>query len=186
MTKSTIKPWEVIKKNYLFENKYMTLRQEIVRLPTGQIHEDYFIREWVGFVTIFAMTEDGRVLMNREYKHGVKDLITTLPAGMIDDGEHPLEAVKRELKEETGYEVACDPELVGQYVIDPSGCDGHMYLYFCDNVKFTGGKVEDDPSEQIENMLLSVNTLREMLNSGEISAIGQIAAIRTILDMKGL
>lgn len=185
MGKANYKPWEVLEKKYLFENKYMTLRQEIVQLPTGQINTDYFIREWDGFVTIFAMTSDGQILLNREYKHGVKDVIVTLPAGMIDEGEDPLEAVKRELIEETGYE-ASEPEMVGRYIIDPSACDGHMYLYFCDNIEFKGGKVEDDPSEEIENLLVTPDELRAMMDSGEIAAIAQIAAIRTILDMKGL
>lgn len=184
--KYTHQAWEVLEKKYLFENKYMTLRQEVVQLPTGQVHEDYFIREWEGFVTIFAMTNDGRILLNREYKHGVKDVIVTLPAGMIDEGEGPMEAVKRELIEETGYVVAQEPEAIGRYIIDPSACDGHMYLYFCDNIEFKGGKIEDDPGEEIENLLVTPDELRAMMDSGEINAIAQIAAIRTILEMKGL
>jgi 8-oxo-dGTP pyrophosphatase MutT (NUDIX family) len=178
-------PWKVLEKKYLFENKYMTLRQEVVELPSGDINHDYFIREWDGFVSMFAMTDEGKILICREYKHGVKKDIYTLPSGMIDEGENPFDTVKRELQEETGY-CARDPELVGRYVIDPSSCDGHMYLYFCSNVKFIGGKIEDDPGEEIENLFVTPEELREMLADGRIDCIAQIAAIRTVMDIKGL
>ena len=74
-----------------------------MELPSGVVVEDYFVRESRGFCVVFALTPDENVLLVRQYKHGVGEIVTDLPAGVIDAGETPETCAVRELAEETGF-----------------------------------------------------------------------------------
>src|SRR5579872_3649919 len=96
--------WRVTASHYVIDTPHLRLREDTVELPDGTIVERYFVRESRGFVVIFALTPDRRVVLVRQYKHGIGRVVLELPAGAIDPGETPMETARRELSEETGYE----------------------------------------------------------------------------------
>src|SRR4051812_21387285 len=98
-----IRPWRVLKSELAFENKWAKIRHDECELPGGQIVEDYYYWEGGDFSQVFALTLDREVVLTRQYKHGVKEVVLELPAGMISSNELPLVTAKRELQEETGY-----------------------------------------------------------------------------------
>lgn len=175
-------PWDILSTEHLLQNPFLCVRRERVRVPTGE-EADYYINEREGWAAVFGVTPEGKVVLNRQYKHGVRRVITELPAGSIDPGESPEEAARREFLEETGYE-AGDLEFIARYAIDPTSCDGFMYLYYANPVRRVGPRTSTDPLERIENILVDVSDLRTMIGSGEIDAMGQVAAILTVLGKK--
>ena len=74
-----------------------------MELPSGVVVENYFVRESRGFSVVCALTPDDQILLVRQYKHGIGEMVTELPAGMIDEGETPAACAARERTEETGY-----------------------------------------------------------------------------------
>ena len=102
LSKKELKKWEILKSKRIIDNKYLKVRQDTVRLPDGTIYNDYYVREEKGWSAIFCLTEDGKVVLNRQYKHGIGEIVLELPAGRIEEGESPEESIKRELEEETG------------------------------------------------------------------------------------
>lgn len=96
--------WEKISEETVYEG-YRNIIRKIFRLPNGQ--------EWAfdvisvpSFATVGAITKEGEVILVEQYRPGPEKMIVSFPEGRIDLGEIPIEAAKRELLEETGYQAA--------------------------------------------------------------------------------
>src|ERR1700761_3754617 len=86
----------------LLKGNFLTVRRHTVRLPNGNTAT----REYVvhpGAVVGVPLLDDGRVVLERQYRYPLAHVMTEFPAGKIDSGEDPLVCGKRELLEETGY-----------------------------------------------------------------------------------
>lgn len=95
--------WKTLASEYLFRRPWLTARRDTVQLPNGVVHDEYYVLEYPTWVNVIAITTDGRFVMVEQYRHGLQDIFTELPAGVADAGETPLETAKRELLEETGF-----------------------------------------------------------------------------------
>lgn len=86
----------------LFDGNFLRARRDTVRLPNGSTAtREYIVHP--GAVVIVALLDDGRVLLERQYRYPVARVMTEFPAGKLDPGEEPLACGRRELLEETGY-----------------------------------------------------------------------------------
>ena len=95
--------WAIVSTEYLIRRPWLTARKDVVRLPDGRINPEYWILEYPDWVNVIAITKEGLMVMERQYRHGLGKTCFELPCGVIEEGETPLEAAKRELLEETGY-----------------------------------------------------------------------------------
>lgn len=102
-TKYDDRKWEILSSEYLIRRPWLTARRDMVRLPNGTVHDEYYVLEYPDWVNVIALTSDGHFLMERQYRHGLQWTGYELCAGVCEAGEAPLEAAKRELYEETGY-----------------------------------------------------------------------------------
>lgn len=129
MRKSRLQLWETRKNQKLFvAEPRIKLSVQQVCLPGGRVVDDYYQIRLAEFTVIFAQTTDGKVIVERQYKHGVGKVNLVLPAGVIEDGEDPLAAAQRELLEETGY-TSDDWQPLGRFVVhDNYGC-GRAHLF---------------------------------------------------------
>ncbi|WP_150523543.1 NUDIX hydrolase [Roseibium sediminis] len=96
--------WLLLENEKVFEIKNrVRVNRHKVWLPDNRVIDDYYHIDLPSFVTIYAVNEQGEVLLLEQYKHGVGEVCLTLPGGQIDPGEEPEFAARRELLEETGY-----------------------------------------------------------------------------------
>ena len=95
--------WKILSSEYLVKRPWLTARRDVAQLPDGRINNEYYVLEYPDWVNIIAITEDGLMVMERQYRHGLGNTCYELPCGVIEEGETPLEAAKRELLEETGF-----------------------------------------------------------------------------------
>lgn len=96
--------WDVLGSVYLFRRPWLTLRQDRVCLPGGAVIDEYFVLEYPTWVNVVAVTSEGRVVLIRQYRHGLGRVGVELPAGVVEPGDpSPESAAQRELLEETGY-----------------------------------------------------------------------------------
>ncbi len=95
--------WEVIDSEYVFRRPWLTARRDHVKLPTGAELPEYYVLEYPDWVNVVALTAEGKFVLIRQYRHALGETRYELCAGVVEDGETPLEAAKRELSEETGY-----------------------------------------------------------------------------------
>lgn len=183
MSEERLRPWRILSSDYRIETKFLRLRADRIELPSGEIVEDYFVRESRGFCVVFALTPDWNVLLVRQYKHGAAQVVTELPAGMIDEGETPQTCATRELAEETGY-TGSAPELVRTFLADPTNATGRFYLFVVRDAVRTC-EPAFDLTEDIEVDRAPLDEVRAMALDGRIAAGSQVAAVLVALAHLG-
>lgn len=94
---------EVVSSEYLFRRPWLTVRRDSLRLPDGRLNPEFYVLEYPSWVNVIAITDDGRFVMIHQYRHGLGRYGTELCAGVVEAGEEPVDAARRELLEESGY-----------------------------------------------------------------------------------
>jgi 8-oxo-dGTP pyrophosphatase MutT (NUDIX family) len=180
------RPWKVVSTRQVLDTPFLKIRSEEVALPNGTILSDYYIIENRGWVGIVPITEDGRFILNKQYKHGIGLAVLEFPAGGIDPHEvDPLDAAKRELMEETGYSVEPEQiELLSHMISNPTSAVTEIWFYLARNVRKTGAQ-KIDPAEVIENILVTPAELVALLHSDHFKVQGHIAAAYLALERMG-
>ena len=88
----------------MIRSSWATLRVDECELPDGRIMSEYYVLEYPDWVNGVGITEEGKIVMVRQYRHAGGLVSLELPGGCVEDGESPAEAMAREMLEETGYE----------------------------------------------------------------------------------
>lgn len=179
-------PWKTLSYQQIIDTPHLKVRREQVAVPNGPIIPDYYIIENRGWAGIVPVTEDGRFLINKQYKHGIGLEVLEFPAGGLDPQEDdPLITAKRELMEETGYSVADDQiELLAHMYANPTGARTRIWWYLARNVRKTGQQ-KVDPFEVIENRLITPAELLALLHNGSFNVQGQVGAAYMALERLG-
>jgi len=96
--------WKVLTREYLARKPWYTVRVDRVETPNGTVIPEYWVSEYAPWVNVVAVTPNDRVVLIRQYRHGIGAVHYELPAGTTDPEDTSLEeAARRELREETGY-----------------------------------------------------------------------------------
>jgi ADP-ribose pyrophosphatase len=176
--------WKRRATRLLVDSPHMRLRSDEVELPDGTVIADYYVRESAGFVVIFAVTNDERIVLVRQYRYGSDGIHLELPAGTLDAGEDPLDCAKRELLEETGY-AGTHWESVGEYFAEPVRSNSKAYMFLTRGVRRIQAP-QLDPTEVIDVEEATFDELRVMLKDGRIDAGHAVAASYRALDHLGM
>lgn len=112
----------------IFDGIILHVFKDTVQLPNGNPATREVIRH-VGAVGVVPVTDDGKVIVEQQFRYPLDQVITEIPAGKLDSfAEDRLSAAKRELEEETGYTAKEWTEL-GDYYPTPAYCDERITLY---------------------------------------------------------
>jgi ADP-ribose pyrophosphatase len=177
--------WQILSSEYIVDTPHLRLRRDAIELPGGVEIRDYYVRETRGFAVIFATTPDDRVVLVRQYKHGIDDIVLELPAGGIDPGESAVACAARELSEETGYVgTPEEPEFVASFVTDPTNSNGRFHLFHAHDARVRAEQ-HFDLTEAITVELATLDELRSYVRAGAIAVNSHVAAIYFMLDRLG-
>ena len=158
--------WRVLDTEYLYRRPWLTVRRDTVQLPTGTVHPEYYVLEYPKWINVIAITDAGEYVMVKQYRHGLSIVATELCAGVVEEGEDPMDGAKRELLEETGY-AGGEWELSMVISANPGSQNNLSYCYTARGVKKVSGQHLDE-TEDISVVLLSEEQVREMLLTDDI------------------
>ena len=172
--------WKRLGSERLLETPYFSLRSDRLRLPDGGIKDPYYVIERPDAAIIFPLTADGEVVLVNQYRPPLETMELGLPAGLLEDGEGPEEAARRELSEETGY-AGGEWELLGSVASSPSLKDNRAYLFLARGV---GESTAPNPDEHelVEVVRVPVKELLDLVRSGKIVSSSGVAAIMLALE----
>lgn len=150
--------WKIDKSEYLIKDKHLTVRSDTVTLPTGACINNFYVLEYPEWINVIAITEDGRFVLEKQYRHGVQKVGIEICAGTVEVGETPEEAARRELLEETGY-FGGEWSLYSVTTPNPSSMNNYNYTFLARGVK----KVTDQQLEITEDIDIFLATSQEVL-----------------------
>ena len=159
--------WRVISSEYLFNDLWFKVRKDVCKTPQGKIVDPYYVYEFSEWVTAVPVTEDGKIVMVRQYRHALGEICIELPGGCIDDTDgSPEEGIRRELLEETGYAFE-QVQKLGVISANPSTNNNLMHMFIA-----TGGrKIAEqvlDHNEEIEVFEVSIEELQQLVEERKI------------------
>ena len=172
-----LKPWTTLARRVEFSGgPIREIAKETVQLPDGRIVPDFYTARMGDYALVYAVTTEGKVLVLRQYKHGVGRVCLTFPGGYVAPGEDPAIAAQRELLEETGYRgVNLIP--LGSFVTNANqGCNtAHMF-------RVDGCQWECAPnSGDLEEMELTQFSPVELLTPSRFAEMGVLSYVTLVL-----
>ncbi|MBK6647498.1 MAG: NUDIX hydrolase [Anaerolineales bacterium] len=163
-------PWKILDSHYI----HPRFRIDKVELVNGKVFEPV-VFEFRSWANIVALTKDNEVVLVRQYRHGVREMLLELPGGVVDEGENPLEGARRELMEETGYSAGNMIE-VGRIYPNPAIQHNTLFCYLATDVELTGSQHFDE-TEELEVHLVKLDELLQMVKRGEFKHALHVAVL---------
>lgn len=172
-----------LSKEYIYKGKIINLRRDNALLPNGKTAFREIV-EHNGGVCVVPLDNDGNIYMVNQFRYPYSEIVTEIPAGKLEKGEDPLEAGKRELKEEVGA-IAENYTFLGKLYPSPGYCGEIIYMYLAQNLTF--GDTNPDDDEFLEPIKTPLKKAVDMILNGELAdSKTQAAVLKTyLLKTKG-
>lgn len=148
----------------IFEESIIQIRRDRLRLSPHHTYQYYSLVTKPLAVVILATTSDGRYVLTEEYRHPTGRILLSCPGGYIDGEESPLEAAKRELLEETGYQ-AHSVEIIGS-AYPYAGVSTQKTLYVRATEASWHSPIQLESSEIIHTILKTQEELNQAIDQG--------------------
>jgi 8-oxo-dGTP pyrophosphatase MutT (NUDIX family) len=175
--------WKQISSKYIIEDTWATVRVDRCLRPDGKIIEPYYVYEFPDWVTAFALTKEGKVIVERQFRYALNQTHFEMPGGCVDATDDTLQdAIARELLEETGY--AFDTyEYIGSSSANPSTNNNLMHFYLAKG----GEKIATqnlDEGEDIEVYFMEIDEVIELVKTNQIiQSMHQELIMRALLKL---
>ena len=171
---SPLQPWTVLTSELAFDHPWAKVRRDVCQIDDGTLIDGYYYWEGGDFVQICAITTDRQIVVVRQYKHGVRELVRELPAGMVDARDlSPLATAQRELREETGFESSMWIAL-GTLNVSSAKSTTRAHVFLALDAR-CAEQQELDLTERIEVELYTQPQIMELITRGEIHDSNSLA-----------
>jgi ADP-ribose pyrophosphatase len=168
------KPWKVLSSQVNKSFRIFNLRIDRAHSPRTQAAHDFYILESTDWVNVIPITSRGEVVLIRQYRHGTKEVTLEIPGGIVEPGDTPETAARRELVEETGFK---EREMIflGSVHPNPAFLTNRCFTYLATDVAEVQTQEQDD-KEDIEVEVKSLEDVPRLIQRGEITHALVLAA----------
>jgi ADP-ribose pyrophosphatase len=167
--------WPALSREVLNDYEIFHTVRLRTRSPKDGTERTFHFCESPHGVTVVALTPDERMVLVEQFRHPLRRVTLETPAGVIDEGEDPVAAGVRELREETGFEVE-SAEHLGCVAINPSWQTTRLHVVAARCARPTGEK-DEDVTEDTRVRLVPLADVRRMVVEGEIDSATAVAAL---------
>jgi ADP-ribose pyrophosphatase len=171
---------ETLSSRRIYQGRAVSLRVDTVRLPSGR-ETTREVVEHEECVAVVAVDDRDNVLLVKQYRQPVEKELLEIVAGGIDPGESPEDAVRREMREETGF-LPKKVQRLGGFYSAPGYSNEYLYLYLATDLTHNPLRAED--TESISLVRLPLNQIPELIASGAIADAKSIAGLLAYLEYR--
>ena len=162
----------------VYQGNFLELKLDHIQLPDGKVgYREYLTHP--GAVAIVALLDDGRILLERQYRYPINQAVIEIPAGKLDPQELALQCAKRELREETGYE-ALEWEFLGRIHPVISYSTEFIDIYLAK--KLQKGDSQLDEGEFLDVFAASLEELSTWISRGLVTDVKTIISSYWLKD----
>ncbi|MDO4563562.1 MAG: NUDIX hydrolase [Clostridia bacterium] len=170
---------KTLSKDYKFKGEVVNLRVDTVKTPGGNSATREIV-EHPGGVAIVAITDEGNIVMERQYRRPFDDILYEVPAGKLNYGEDPKECGMRELEEETGYK-AKSFESLGFIYPSPGFSNETLHLYVAKGLY--QGEMHRDKDEYLDVEEAPLQELVDQIIAGTISDAKTVVSLLKVNEL---
>ncbi|MBK9382522.1 MAG: NUDIX hydrolase [Chitinophagaceae bacterium] len=176
--------WKTLSSEYLFNDRWFKVRRDKCETPGGKIVDPYYVYEFSTWVGALPVTEEGKIIMVRQYRHALGETCLEIPGGCVDDTDTNVEyAVARELLEETGYSFTSF-DYLGKISPNPSTNSNLLHMFLAKGGKKVGEQNLDE-NEEIEVVEMTLDELKQLLRENKIVQAMHVSCILYALEKLG-
>ena len=159
--------WKITSSRQIADCRVFKVREDFCRRDTDDKESTFFVIESPDWVNVIGLTKDKQVILIEQFRHGAEEIITEIPGGMIDDGEEPETAARRELLEETGYS-AEKLIYLGKTHPNPAIQNNLIYHFLAADCEKTGDTSFDE-HESVVTKLFSMDEVDKLIADGKMT-----------------
>ena len=174
--------WKVIRSEPGPDLRIFRSRYDWIENPRNQKMIQALILEAPDWVNVVALTPEEKIVAVRQFRFGIRRQSLEIPAGLIDPGEPPLEAARRELAEETGYTTG-EWKSLGWSYANPAFLDNRAHHFLATNVRRTRAP-QFDAGEDIACTELTLEEARRAIQAGTMRNAMTLLALSKVFDMR--
>ncbi|XLG10853.1 isopentenyl pyrophosphate and dimethylallyl pyrophosphate dip [Bacillus subtilis] len=157
---------KTIAKEQIFSGKVIDLYVEDVELPNGKASKREIVKH-PGAVAVLAVTDEGKIIMVKQFRKPLERTIVEIPAGKLEKGEDPEYTALRELEEETGYTAKKLTKITAFYT-SPGFADEIVHVFLAEELSVLEEKRELDEDEFVEVMEVTLEDALKLIESREV------------------
>lgn len=157
---------KTLERKEIFTGNLISVHVDEVELPDGNTSTREIVKH-PGAVAVIPLTEDGKIVMVKQYRKPLERTLIEIPAGKIEPNEAPEVTAIRELEEETGYTTE-QLKYVTSFYTSPGFADEIIHLYFTDTILPLEEKVAGDDDEFIEIVELTLAEAEQCIKDNKI------------------
>ncbi|WP_339190908.1 ADP-ribose pyrophosphatase [Bacillus sp. FSL K6-1003] len=157
---------KTIAKEQIFSGKVIDLYVEDVELPNGKTSKREIVKH-PGAVAVLAVTDEGKIIMVKQFRKPLERTVVEIPAGKLEKGEEPEYTALRELEEETGYTAKKLTKMTAFYT-SPGFADEIVHVFLAEELSVLEEKRELDEDEFVEVMEVTLEDALKLVESREV------------------